>query len=179
MSGLIGSIGSPSGIIGRRSDNQIWCRMVMHNSGGAQGFTSAAQTKVGLDAVKESYGLGMGDTSNEYMVVPTGLSGWWLVTFQVSYYTASNNITDHYTKIDVQRGGSSVEKIGGYHSITDTGGTRHAMDTSSKIVNLLAGDILILYGRSDGTNPVFFYGDDSGTYQTYMQAIKINDSTVS
>ena len=180
MSGVIGGVGSPSGIIGRRADNQVWCKMVMLNgSGQAQGFTSNALTKVGLDSAKESYGLGMADTTNEYMVVPAGHSGWWLLGFQISYHSASNNISDHFSKISVERGGTAAENVGGYHWITDTATVRHAMSVSTAITNLLAGDVLKLYGKSDGTSPMFFYGDASGTQQTYMYAVKLNDTIIS
>ena len=176
MSGIIGSVGSPSGIIGRRADNQVWCKMVLYNSGNSQGFSAGSYTKVGLDSAKESYGLGMADTTNEYMVVPAGHSGWWLLGFQLSYYSDQNNISDHFSKISVERGGTAVENVGGYHWITDTASVRHAIGSSTSVTELQAGDILKLYGRSDGSNLNFFYGDTSGTQQTYMYAVKLNDT---
>ena len=184
MSGLVGSSGTPSRIVGKPFDNQVWCRMAMYNSGNHQGFTSNTLAKVGLDTAKQSIGLVMADTSNQQMQVPAGHGGWWLLSFNVSYYTSSNNISDHYAKISVERSGSAVENVGTYHTIDQinaggAGTLRHASGTSTALTNLQAGDILKLYGRSDGTNPVFFYGDNSGTEQCYMLAVKVNNSSYS
>ena len=179
MSGIIGGVGSLSGIVGNRADNQVWCRMVMHNGGSHQSFTTNTLTKVGLDSAKQSVGLSMADTSNEYMVVPAGHDGWWLLSFNISYYTSSNNISDHFAKINVERGGSVAEYVGSYHAITDTATSRHASDTTTALTFLQAGDVLKLYGKSDGTSPVFFHGDASGTYQCWMLAVKMNNSIYS
>ena len=180
MSGVIGSSGTSSGVVGKTFDNQIWCRMVMYNGGSHQSFTTSTLTKVNLDSAKESFNLGMADTSNARMVVPAGHGGLWLLSFQISYYSESNNISDHYSNISVERGSSTAENVGTYHLIDNgSGSLRHVSGTSTATTILQAGDVLKLYGRSDGGAPRFFYGDVSGTQQCYMFAVKLNNTTYS